>query len=855
MTAAELMVKVGADVDGAVAGVNRVDQSVKGFSSSMRRGVLLAGAGVATGIGLAVKSAADFQTTLNTFKAVSGATGDEMGKVSAKAVALGNDMTLPGTSASDAATAMTELAKGGLSVQQSMDAAKGVLQLSAAAQIDNATAATITARALNAFGLNGKQAVTVADQLAAASNASTAEISDLALGMQASSAVFRMGRQPIDTLTTSLALMANAGITGSDAGTSLKTMMLRLEAPTKRASKVLDGMNIHLRDQQGHMLPLRNIIGQFSRATKGMSDAQRDAAFNTIFGTDAIRSANVILAGGVQAYDKMHTAVMKHGAAADLASAKMKGLNGAIEAAKSTAETAALIFGGMLVGPLTVLAQVLGTVFGVISQHQAIFAPLLAVLGTLMTEIFLVVGAVKAWAVAQALLNVVLDANPILLIAGALVALVAGLIVAYQHCAAFRDIVNAAFDAIRSVAVPVLQWLAANVPGIWETIKADTVAVWNAIVAIFTSVWGRIHGIVQTELSTIVALIRALLTEAKGVVNIIMGLIHGDWSRVWEGIKQVTSGALQAIVALIRGVMGIAAAAARALGTAILDGIVSILKTLAGKVGAAFGALWSLLKGLVGRALSAGAEIGSAIMHGIANGITSAVGSAVSAVTGAVGSVLSHAKGLLHINSPSLLFAQEVGAPISEGIARGITDAVQHPVKAVQDAITHAIEGGKKTGGAAFEGLGAYLSQHLKAGFGQDPNAILSPFKDAKYATDDWASTEGADNMRGVGAGLAQALADGFGGERGTAGIASGVVAQQTAQANAPFEGVIRPGQAGLPDYAQGGLAGEGGSNNAQPPNVTVNVAGSVLTDHSLVETVRREIYRIQGRNGSSGFK
>ena len=830
MTAAELMVKIGADVDGAVNGVNRVDNSVKGATSSMRRGVLFAGAGIAAGVGLAVHAAADFQSTLNTFQAVAGATGDQMGKVSAKAVALGNDMSLPGTSASDAAEAMTELAKGGLSVQQSMDAAKGVLQLSAAAQISNADAATITARALNAFGLSGKSAVTVADQLAAASNASTAEISDLALGMQASSAVFRMGRQPIDALTTSLGLMANAGITGSDAGTSLKTMMLRLEAPTKKASAVLDGMNIHLRDQRGHMLPLRNIIGQFSRATKGMSDAQRDAAFNTIFGTDAIRAANIILAGGTKAFDKMHTAVMKHGAAADLAGAKMKGLNGAIEAAKSTAETAALIFGGMLVGPLTVLAQVLGTVFGIISQHQAIFAPLLAVLGTLVTEVLLVVGAIKAWTIAQALLNVVLDANPIVLIAGALIALVAGLIVAYQHCEAFRNIVNAAFEAIRGVAVPLIEWLRTNIPAAWQTILAVTTAVWN-----------RISGVVHTAMNAAKQYVEAALQAIKGIVDIVLGLIHGDWSRVWNGIKELIGGILNGIVALIRGTLGVAAAAARALGKAILDGIIDLLKQIAGKATQALGALWAALKGLVGRALSAGAEIGRAIMEGVAHGVTGAIGGAIHAVTGAVGSVLGHAKGLLHINSPSLVFSDEVGRPISEGIAHGITAAEGHPMRAVQDAITHAITKGKNEAGG-FRALGEHLATALKDGFGKDPNSILAPFKDAKYTTDDWAGSEGVDNMHQVGEDLAAALQAGFAG-RGAAGVSNDVLTAQALDANAPFEGVIRPGGAGKPGGPEGGLAGDGGATLA----ATINIH---LPDGST--QTRRELIKVGTRNGTT---
>ncbi|MFJ7724321.1 phage tail tape measure protein, partial [Rhodococcus erythropolis] len=127
---------------------------------------VLAFTGAAVSFASIIDKGNEFTRTLNAMSGVSGATGEQMDAIKAKAMALGNDVELSATSANDAAAAMTELAKGGFSVEQSMEAAKGTLQLSAAAQIDAAEAATIQSQALQAFGLDASYAATASDVLA-----------------------------------------------------------------------------------------------------------------------------------------------------------------------------------------------------------------------------------------------------------------------------------------------------------------------------------------------------------------------------------------------------------------------------------------------------------------------------------------------------------------------------------------------------------------------------------------------------------------------------------------------------------------------------------------------------------------
>lgn len=326
--------------------VDQLDGHLRKVSAGMgvvaaRLGVALGAASLGAVAGIA-KVGMAYQNSLNTFQAVSHATTEQMDQVRRQAKLLGADMSLPATSAAGAAVAMTELAKAGLTVSESMAAAKGTLQLAAAAQVDEATAAGLTANALNAFHLQGSEAVRVADLLAAAANASSGEITDFGLGMQQAGATFAAAHIPIQALTAGLAQMANNGIKGSDAGTSLKTMLQKLQGPSGKAADVMKKLGFSIYDAHGQMKPFRQIISELTDKTKGMTDAQRGQFNATVFGTDATRAALTVLEAGTGAYDKNLTAVTHQGAAAEVAAAKTKGLSGALQGVKSQLETVAI---------------------------------------------------------------------------------------------------------------------------------------------------------------------------------------------------------------------------------------------------------------------------------------------------------------------------------------------------------------------------------------------------------------------------------------------------------------------------------------------------------------------------------
>jgi TP901 family phage tail tape measure protein len=198
--------------------------------------------GLAGAVGEIGKIGIAYENNLNIFRVVSKATGAQMAAVAEQARKLGADVNLPGVSAAGAAEAMTELAKAGFTVQQSMDAARGTLQLARIANISEADAAEIAANAVNAFGLAAKDTGFVVDELAASANSSSVEISDVSLAFKQAAAVFSGiqgpatgSKEAITELNTAIAILGNNGIKGSDAGTSLKQTLLQLTGPSDKA--------------------------------------------------------------------------------------------------------------------------------------------------------------------------------------------------------------------------------------------------------------------------------------------------------------------------------------------------------------------------------------------------------------------------------------------------------------------------------------------------------------------------------------------------------------------------------------------------------------------------------------------
>lgn len=316
-------------------GLRRTTSLLGGLARSTGLVSGLAAAGVVTAI---YKVGSAYSTQLNIFQGVTRANVAQMDAVRKQAQLLGRDLDLPATSAADAAAAMTELAKGGLSVRDAMLAAHGTLQLAAAASVDGAVAAQIQANAINQFRLKGSDAARVADVLANAANAASGEVTDVALALGYVGPIAAGMGEDITSTTTAIGLLAKNGILAEKAGTGLRGMIGALANPSEKAADALNKLGVDAFDNQGHFRGFRSIIEQVSKAQKRMSDEQFTSNAAAAFGREPLAALVALAKEGTAGYDAMAKAVGRQGGAAEVARARNKGFKGALDGLKSTLE-------------------------------------------------------------------------------------------------------------------------------------------------------------------------------------------------------------------------------------------------------------------------------------------------------------------------------------------------------------------------------------------------------------------------------------------------------------------------------------------------------------------------------------
>lgn len=301
------------------------------------------GAGLVGAFVLAEKATSDFNKSLSGVQAVSSASATDMDQLRAAALQAGKDTAFTATEAADAEG---ELVKAGVSVANVLGGAlQGALSLAAAGGLGLADAATIAANAMNTFGLKGQDVSHIADVYAAAANKSAADVSTLAYAMQQGGLVAAQTGLTFEDTTAILAAFADRGLQGADAGTSLKTMLEKLNAPTSQAKSLMQQLGIVTYDASGKFVGITQFAGELHDKLGVLSDAQRNQALSTIFGSDAIRAASVLYnlgADGVKGYSQ---AVNDNGAAQRMAAAQMDNLSGDLQKLKGSLNVA-LIQGG-----------------------------------------------------------------------------------------------------------------------------------------------------------------------------------------------------------------------------------------------------------------------------------------------------------------------------------------------------------------------------------------------------------------------------------------------------------------------------------------------------------------------------
>ncbi|WP_163147352.1 phage tail tape measure protein, partial [Bacillus paranthracis] len=379
---------------------------------------------IGAGLAMAVKESMNFEQKMADIQAVSGATGDEMKKISELAVEMGEKTKY---SSVEAGQGIEELIKAGVSLTDIINGGlEGALNLATAGELELGDAAEIASTALNAFKDDNLSVAQAADLLAGAANASATSVGEMKFGLSMVSAVAAGVGLSFKDTTTALALFAQNGLKGSDAGTSLKTMLANLipksnEAydmfsdlglitidtgkamqflgekgikPTSNSFKDVTGalseyaakqagvkagsekaekafqkltfetgiMTNAFFDSNGNLKEMSDIAEILQMAMQGLTAEQRQSYMYTLFGSDAIRAANILYKEGANGVKNMYTEMSKV-TALEVAETKMNTTKGKIEQLGGAVDTLKKSFGDAL---LPILVDVVSGVQGVV---------------------------------------------------------------------------------------------------------------------------------------------------------------------------------------------------------------------------------------------------------------------------------------------------------------------------------------------------------------------------------------------------------------------------------------------------------------------------------------------------------
>lgn len=329
MADGKVIIETGLDTKGVESGLKKFQGLVKtGFKVSTAS---VAAAGVA-----AIKMGADFEAGMSEVQAISGASGKDLAALTAKAKEMGAATKF---SATESAEALKYMAMAGWKTKQMTAGLPGIMNLAAASGEDLATVSDIVTDSMTAFGLQAKEAGHFADVLAKASSSSNTNVGMMGATFKYVAPIAGSMKYSIEDTATAIGLMANAGIKGEQAGTTLRAVLTRLVKPPKDAAAALDELGVSAKNSDGTMKPLREVIGDLREKFAGLNDSQKAQYAASIAGQEAMSGLLAIVNASPSDFDKLTKAIDKSdGSAEKMAKTMQNNLKGQITILKSSLE-------------------------------------------------------------------------------------------------------------------------------------------------------------------------------------------------------------------------------------------------------------------------------------------------------------------------------------------------------------------------------------------------------------------------------------------------------------------------------------------------------------------------------------
>jgi len=719
----------------------------------------IAGLAIAAGFGMAAKSAADFEQRMSAVGAVSGASESQMDALRQKALQLGAETSF---SAGESASAIEELVKAGLSVEDVLNgAADATVNLAAAGEVSMPEAAAIASNAMNQFGLGAKDMVGVVDNIAGAANASAIDVSEFGQSLSQVGAVANLAGVDFKDTATAIALMGNAGIKGSDAGTSLKTMFQRLQPTTSatfdemsrlgiismdanKAMEVLAQNGItgvtktnaeqklnqlaaslsdsevgsakaqamfqklgletgflsnKFYDAQGNTKGLAEVSDILQESLKGMDARQKQAALTTLFGADAIRGAAVLAGEGAEGFNKM-AASMNKVSAAEVAAKRLDNFKGSVEAMMGSLETLGITIGTMILPPLRTFVDWLTQAMNAfMGLGPGAQQAVVAFIGLSGALLLGFAGFVKVM-------------NAVRATQGALLA--------------FRTILVGTTAAQNmSTAAALRQAIAQKAAAVATKLQAAAMAIIRGATIAWTAVqWALNAALLANPIGLIIAAIIALVAAIVlawrnsetfraiviGAWNAIKSASIAVWNAIkgaliaaWNGIKA----AVRAGISFVRGIITAGMNAIRAVWQAVWGVFGPLVRAVWGLIVAIIRLQWTIIKGVV----LAGVNAVKTVVTGAWNFIKSATSRVWNAIKSVLSSVWNAIKSVV---TPAVNAVKSV--------VTNVWNAIKSATSSVWNAIKSAISGPLN----AAQGIVSSVANSIKSVLTSAWNAIKS---------------------------------------------------------------------------------------------------------------------------------
>lgn len=278
-----------------------------------------------------------FEAGMSEVQAISGASGKDLEKLSAKAKQMGATTKF---SATESATALKYMAMAGWKTNQMVSGLSGVMNLAAASGEDLGTVSDIVTDSMTAFGLKAKDSGHFADVLAKASSSSNTNVAMMGETFKYVAPLAGSMKYSIEDTATAIGLMANAGIKGSQAGTSLRSIITRLVKPPKDAATALNALGISTTKADGSMKPLRETMAELREKFSGLTESQKASYASSIAGQEAMSGLLAIVNASDSDFNKLQKAIdNSSGAAKKQADVMNNNLQGALYDLGSVAES------------------------------------------------------------------------------------------------------------------------------------------------------------------------------------------------------------------------------------------------------------------------------------------------------------------------------------------------------------------------------------------------------------------------------------------------------------------------------------------------------------------------------------